>query len=974
MTNTHIAATARRQLLTNSASIIALLVAMPLAAHAADAPAQTAAAVQTADVPAVEEVVITGSRIVRNGYEAPTPVSVLGVEELAAQAPQNIADAVNQMPVFAGSTTPHSANSSTGNGTVGTNSLNLRGLGANRTLVLLDGKRVAPSSQNGSSTGGSVDVNIVPNGLLSRVDVVTGGASAAYGSDALAGVVNFVLDHNFVGVKGSVQGGVTTYGDDRNFAVSLTGGTVFAGGRGHFLVSGDLSYSEGVRGNPRPWAAIGQQVITNPLYTATNGQPQFLSVPHVGLAVAPPGGLITGGPLKGIAFGPGGTPYPFQYGPNGFVGTEMQGGAWQYSRTDLTSDLDAKLERQSVFTRASYDITDNITVYGELQYFHSYNYSHNAYGYQLGTNVIKADNPFIPASIAAQMTALKLTSFTFGTNNTDLPIASPSNDRYFRRHVLGFNGKLDALGTDWTWDAYYEKSTSQITLRVLGNLISANYQNAIDAVTAPNGSIVCRSTLTNPTNGCVPLNVFGVGVASQAAANYATGDGYGNTHLRQDVVAASAHGEPFSSWAGPVSVAFGAEYRYESLSAISSTLDQNSQFFSGNYKASLGHYNVSEGFVEAVVPVAKETAWAKSLDVDLAARFTSYSTSGYVTTWKFGANYAPIDDVRFRVTKSRDIRAPNLGDLYLGGRSNTNFLTDPFTGQAPAVLGVTRGNPALVPEEADTTGAGIVLSPSFFPGFQASFDYYNIAIDGAIASLGAQQIINQCFAGVQNLCPLIIRNGAGVITQVNISPANVLSQSTKGYDIEASYKLPLTNVSSSWDGDLTLRALGTRVISIKTVNNASTPPLLEGAGVLADGGGDGTIPLQAPKFRYTVTASYNLDPVGVTLTAHGISSGKYNTNWIACASGCPTSTQAHPTANINNIDGVTWFDLALNYKILQDTAPSELFFVVSDLTNTSPPVIGGATGSGIFQAQANGNFYPDLRIGRTFRAGVRFKL
>lgn len=949
-------------------SALAVLTALPAVAQ--DAEVQVAQAAPTVQ----EEIVVTGSRIVRNGYEAPTPVSVLGSEDLLTQAPQNIADAVNNLPSFQGSNTPNANNSATGNGTVGTNLLNLRGLNSNRTLVLLDGQRLVGATANGAGDGGAVDVNIIPNALIERVDVVTGGASAAYGSDALSGVVNFVIDRDFTGLKGTIDGGISTFGDMPNYATSLAYGTPFAGGRGHVLVSGEHTWSRGERGFFRPWTEDNWQLMLNPQYTAANGQPQYLVANHVGLALAAPGGLITAGPLKGTTFDPAGNPVMFNYG-TGVAGNFFQEGDWQLSRTDRYSDLSAKVRRNTLFLRTSYDLSDNVTVFGQFHWANSKAYSNNSYPFKFASETIRIDNAFLPEQIRAQMVALNLTTLTMGRNNFDIPIASPSNDRTFRRYMVGIEGNFDAIGTTWNWDAYYQRSTSHNSIRVLDNTVNTYYLRAIDSIRV-NGAAVCRVNAdaipTNDDPNCVPFVYFGLGRNSPAALGYVVENGYGLTRLKQDVIAASVSGEPFSTWAGPVSVAFGAEHRRESLFAFASELDQTSQFYSGNYKNSVGANKVTEGFFETVVPLAKDESFARSLDLNAAVRATEYSNSGYVTTWKIGGTWAPIDDIRFRATQSRDIRAPNMGDLFLGGRSNTGTQTDRFTNTTPVILSVTSGNPNLKPEKADTTGIGAVFSPTFLTGFNASVDFYRIKINGAIATLSAQQIIDQCFEGVTILCPLLVRDGNGVLTRVNIQPANVLSQSTKGLDIEASYNFPLSSIVDSWDGDVSLRALGNRVFSIKTVNNAANPPVAEGAGVNA--ASLGGVPLASPKFTYRLSATYALNPVSVTLSMQGLSAGVYSNIFIECQTGCPAATTAAPTVNNNHIRAVQAYDLSFTYKFLQgDTSNAEAFFVVNNLTNAPPPNVAGSFSAGVY-SRGDGAFYQDWRMGRTFRAGVRFQM
>ena len=216
----------------------------------------------------LQEVVVTGSRVATNASRAPTPVTELGTEQLEAAAPSNIADAINELPQLASSTTTRTGTYNVGNGAAGANFLNLRGFGANRTLVLLDGERVVPST-----VAGIVDVNVIPSALVSRVDIVTGGASAAYGSDAVTGVVNFVLNTNFEGIKGEVQGGETQYGDDRQYRIDLTGGHSFADGRGHAIGSVSYANNDGAFDPAsRPWFN-GSKVMPNPAYAPGNGQP-----------------------------------------------------------------------------------------------------------------------------------------------------------------------------------------------------------------------------------------------------------------------------------------------------------------------------------------------------------------------------------------------------------------------------------------------------------------------------------------------------------------------------------------------------------------------------------------------------------------------------------------------------------------------------------------------------------------------------
>lgn len=969
MTATSTAINARRFGLLTTVSIAAVLAGTPASfAQTAQAPTAT-----------VDEIVVTGTRVVRDGYEAPTPVSVLGMDELNAMAVTNIADAVNRLPSFGAGLTSRNTSGSVSGGIGGLNLLNLRSLGATRTLVLLDGRRVVGANVGGNA-GSAVDINGFPNGLISRIDVVTGGASAAYGSDAVAGVVNFVVDKEFTGIKGVIDTGITTYGDDEQYRVSLSAGTPFAGGRGHILLSGEHAYEHGIKGQPRKWSDRTFVAMNNPSYTATNGQPQILALENIGLGTATGGGLIlscagypgTTCPLRGTQFLQNGTPAPFRFGL--VSGNTMSGGDFQMSRVDKTSiALAQRMERENIFARVSYDIADNVTFFADWIWAYSSAWNPGATSnINFGGINIRADNPFIPASVRTQMTALGITQFTMGNSNQyDMPLLQSLNARTFRSYVAGVEGNFNAFDTAWNWDASWAKSTNHLSFRSPGNRINANYLRATDATTDASGRAVCRINAdADPANDdprCVPYNPMGIGVNSDNP--YVYGTGYGLTKLGQEVWAVNASGEPFSTWAGAVSLAVGGEHRTESMTGIASALDLAAAYFAGNFGASTGSYNVTEGYIETVVPLAKDTEWAKSLDLNAAVRFTDYSTSGFVTTWKAGATFSPIDDLTFRGTISRDIRAPNVGDLFTSDRPGTGTIIDPRNGASSFIVTSVRGNRLLTPEKANAIGVGAVLTPTFLPGFAASVDYYDIDIKDAIASLSAQNYVDRCHDGTgPQLCPFITRDAAGNVTFVAVVPANILSQSTRGMDIEASYTLPLSTIADAWEGEVRLRGLATKVFSLKTVDSLGT---IEGAGIQADGGviGLGSA-LSAPKFRYMMSAVYDNGPFSATVTMRGIGSGVFNTSFITCTTGCPAATARNPTINLNYVPSIAYFDLAFDYGFMDDAI--ETYFTAENVFDKDPPFVVGQRGSGFYAGQGNTSLYD--RLGRVFRAGVRFRM
>lgn len=946
-----------------NASVCATALLMGGAANA-----QTTTA-QPADKPAVDEIVVTGSRVVRNGYQAPTPVTVVGNDEIKRSATPNIADYVNTLPAVSGSTTPQTTVTSVGAGRQGVNSLNLHNIGDIRTLTLLDGRRVG-----GAINDGVVDVSQLPQQLISRVDVVTGGASASYGSDALSGVVNFVLDTKFTGLKGEVSGGETTYSDDKNYKVELSGGTRFAGDRGHFLLGGLVSHEDGVY-NPsnRPWTKPGYAFINNPAYTATNGQPQVLLRPGVALDTATLGGAIACSAtsacksLRGIAFGPGGTPYNLTFGP--IVSDPIMAGGSLGSnnlRQGVDNSLVPRQNRDNIFSRVSYDLTNDWNVFAEGSYAHLDTDTRYYYGGFSNTLTVKPDNPYMPASIASQITALGLASVPFGTMKGDIGASGAHAEHSTVRAVGGIDGQFNVFSNDWKLSAYYQFSRSTLLNIATHATLLPNWNLAIDAVKNASGQIVCRSTLTNPNNGCVPFNLFGAGVNTAAAIAYVTGNPYQNSHFEENVVSFNIAGEPFQIWAGPVSLAFGAEYRTEGAGGVADAITQASP---GNWDTTgglptIGSYQVADGYIETVVPLAKDAVFAKTLSFNGAARAVKYDTGAYVP-WKVGLEYTPpIEGIRFRAVASKDVREANLADRYAGVFQAQSSFSDPNNnGASTTARSLTSGNPNLAPEIGQTYTAGVVLQPAFLRGFSASIDYYQVNITNAIGSLTVQQIVNTCYAGNAAACALIVKTpGAANQYDVTTKPLNLAQEATRGIDFESGYRFNLADVWSKMAGAVTIRGLATNYISYTVNSGIAGSIVTQRAGVYT-----------LPHWKYDFSINYDQGPVSVTGTARGVTSSVINSAYIQCSAGCPTATANHPTYDNIQVAGATYFDLALIYRFGR-ARRYEAFFNIRNIANQDPAVVAlGPTG---YQSWTNNpasalNFDT---LGRVFSAGFRFKL
>ncbi len=926
-----------------------------------------AIAQQNNDDATIEEVVVTGSLIQRSGYETPTPVSSLGEEEFRQMPVTQIGEVVERLPAFQGSQNSRN-NVSVSDGTSGTNLLDLRGLGANRTLILLDGKRVVGASIGGTR-GGAVDISNLPSGLVERVEVITGGASATYGADALAGVVNFMLDKDYEGFKVRAQGSRTTHGDGDAYVAGFSGGMAFSDGRGHFLVDVERGYDKGIEGKPRDWAEPMKALIPNPAYSSDNTQPFYTTIDEAGLSIATYGGLIISGPLRGTQFGQGGQPMPFEFG-DPISGIWMSGGDWKTSTLHQVTGLAMEQERDSVFLRTSYELTDSTSVYGEMLYSDSLSTNPaTAFAFRLGNITINRDNPFIPQSVQDQMDANGITSFRMGSVNGDGGNIQFQSQRKMTRFVLGAEGELDLAGDAWNWEASFVTNENDIKQKTPNNLNNAKYNLATDVVLDGNGSPACRINADlDPTNddpACAPYNNMGLGVASPEALAYAYTTGWLNMKIKQEVFSGSVSSEPFENWAGPVSVAFGASYRTEEVGdSESSAVDQAGVLTGGNYNPTFGDYDVTEYYTETVVPLLADQPLAQMLDINAAYRWTDYSTSGNVETWKVGLNWRPTEDLRFRVTRSRDIRAPSLGDLFDAGTSGTGTIRDPFLNDREyQLVSQTRGNPVVNPEIGDTTGIGFVYQPSWFEGFAVSLDRYDIDVEGAIISIGSQAVVDRCFDGNATVCGSIERDPvSNEITRVINQPQNALFQHARGYDLEMSYRFPLSNLSSGLDGDLSFRTLITHVDKLETNDGVV---VADGVGKLGPSIGAPSFGLNSAENRFLASVTYANGRFDSTLTARGMGEGVYDNRYVECAPGsCPVSTATNPTVSDNHIDSITYYDLGFNYALENGRA----YLSFQNVLDEDPAEVASTS---FWSGPGNMTFYE--RMGRIVRVGFNYE-
>jgi outer membrane receptor protein involved in Fe transport len=949
-------------------------------AQAAQAPEATAA------VPEANVVRISGSRIASRGFTQPTPTTSLSSADLEKAAKPNLFNTLAELPALQGSTGRTTSTNSTSSGIQGLSSLSLRGLGTIRTLTLLDGQRVV-----GANVTGVTDVSQFPQLLVKRVDVVTGGASASYGSDAVGGVVNFITDKKFTGFKANVEGGQTRYHDDKSGTLQAAWGKGFMDDRLHATVSGEFSKENGidspgfgeVGAGGRTWYrnTVFQR---RPLSQTTDGKPEYMAIDHAQQYQYSKYGLITSGPLQGTAFGDGGVPYQFNYGSNGVptgtgqvtncvnpfcVGGDLSGSV------GAGTNLAMNFKRQVAYTRLSWDLDADNEIYFTANYAQvKSHFSPNPGAAKQANLTIQCDNPFLPASIAAACAANNIKSFQYGTANAIFPEnINVHPTRTQRRFVVGADGKFNLFGKEWSYDAYAEHGENTTNINVHDITLNTRYNNAIDAVRDASGKIVCRNAVA-AANGCVPLNIIGNNPVDPAAWGYvAPGAGpIQRTTQSQDVASANFNGEIWEGWAGPLSMATGAEWRREKYDVhgdpygagvspdsiggaaypldptLNSTVGNN--WYAGNYHNGAGSYNVREAYIELNLPVLKSDTWGEA-NLNLADRQTKYSTAGSVSSWKIGATWkTPIDGLRFRAVSSKDVRAPNLSELFAAPVVVNNQVQ--YQGNTVSVQQRTVGNTNLRPEIARNNSFGIVLSqPSWAPGFSTSLDYYDIKVNDVISTLSIQQEVDLCVAGNQEICQAMVLNSPGN-NYVTVQNFNLASLHLKGFDIESAYRTNLDKFNLP--GRFTVRALATRTLHFITDSGVVGTIPSEGAGVNLG---------NTPKWKLLATQSWDNDKLSLTLTERWFSDGKYSNEYIECQTNCPVSTLIHPTIYDNKMKGATYVDFGGSYNVSKQMM---VYFKIDNLADRDPEPA----------PQANPSFAinPALYdvVGRTYRAGLRY--
>lgn len=900
-------------------------------------------------------IIVTGSRIVRPDLEASSPVTTLSQEQFKQSNSPTVEKLLAQNPQFV----PAIA-STVNNGNPGVATIDLRGLGDNRTLVLVNGKR-----QVSYDSEGTVDVNAIPVALIKRVDVLTGGASAVYGSDAVAGVVNFILDDRFTGLQADASSQITQQGDGQVYDLSLTGGLEFGGGRGNIVVSGGYT--------KRDIVYQGSRSFANPARFSDD-----LS----------PGGSSTAVPtVIDNTFNNSANDY-YQIGANNDFVPYYQ--PYNYAPPNY---LVVPQERYTATALLRYELTDGIEFFGRGNFMSSKVNSQSAptgtFGY---TFDIAPDNAFLTDQQRDLLFNSPLStinpdgSTTIGIRRRI--VESGGRTTTYDNQAWQFVGGLRGQVSDLNWEVFAQYSQSKRDIAYLNDITYARTAQALDAIVGPNG-IQCRDT----SNGCVPVNLFTNDPISPDALGFILTGGRQKDKTTQFVAGGSLSGDISgltSPWAeNPVAFAVGVEYRREgartSVDAAYASGDLIG--YGQGFNLAPYHFDTKEIYGELRVPVVADKPFFNSLSLELGYRYSDYSTVGGVHAYKAGGDWSPARGIRFRGLYQRAVRAPNIYELTappvsiienlatdpcangnpvgnatltalcLGtGAPGSTYTVDnipgPVAGQINAFDG---GNRNLKAEKSDTYTLGVVLTPSQVPGLSVSVDWFDITINNAIDALGGspQNVVDGCFLVAQDLsspyCQAITRNAltgslSGNITYgVDQAYANSAFIQTKGIDVGVNYDHRIGS------GQISIALNGTW-LDTYAKQGATFVPVTECAGRF--GFSCNLAPI--PKWKHVAAVTYSNS--GVTLMGRWRYFGK-------------VKQDVGTDILVSTIKAQNYFDATLSFNIEKSFT---FRLGVENLFDKQPPIVGSEAGSTTHNAA---NTFPTVydALGRQFFAGITAK-
>ena len=897
---------------------------------------------------AVEKISVTGSRIKRQELVSSSPINIINEVAIEITGASNVADFLNELP-SAG--IPGSADTNTNfrTSTTGLNTIDLRNLGPERTLILVNGRRHIGGSA-GSST---VDVSMIPVSLVERVEVVTGGASAVYGSEAITGVINFIMKDNFEGFEIEGRYGDSDIGGGDRTDLSLTVGSNFADDKGNAVLF--LGHSDSGVLNSRD-----RKLSANDANNSSFGPKGNFQIPG--------GGFITQDDDTGI------WDKPLVLAEDGFDRNQVR-------------IIKVPTKRTQVSANINYEINDHFNFFSETSYNQLTSFSRLepsivgdfiSVGNSIANIRIPIDNAFVPAELRSAVLAGDPDATEIAMRRRFVELGPRSSDvqRRVFRTALGFEG---IINDDWEYEVYYQYGNFGQDQTNGGVFNTLNFYNALRVEADGEGGFQCADSFAKDL-GCVPIDVFGAGSISGAALDWVSVDSQLTSKMEQEVIGATISGVAFELPAGDVGVAFGYEWREEESRFNSDSLAQSGLTSGNTTPNTVGEFDVNEFFIEAVIPVLSEQPLAHYLGLEFAVRYSDYSTTGDTTTYKASLDWSPTEDLKIRGGFSTAVRAPNIGELFdpgsetfrdfvdpcafggAGGTSSTgetyqeqsatvqaNCATipgtatlDPFGNNIRSAGGLSAGNPDLIQEESEATTVGFVYTPTQIENLSFTMDYYKITVDNAINEFSAQTTVDQCVRQESfpnnPFCDLIERDPiSGLVNRINALAINVAEYEVEGVDFTADYSMQLG------EGNLILGMVGNHSMANDFV------PFAGGEAVDSQG------EIGAPDWKVNLNATYRMDYLTVAWSTRLLDR---------------VFVENDQKENFGEIGSFVYHDLQARYT-LDDEGMYEVYAGVDNLFDKEPPLLGQGVPGDITGTNTASDVYDAIR--RYYYVGFKLR-
>lgn len=931
-----------------------LAVIAALAAGATPAAAQNTPPATAPQANSDGDITVTGSRIPRRDFESASPIQTVLADDVRESSTVSIDQYLAYLPQFGASFGQSSSNS----GNFGGANVNLHYLGANRTLTLVDGRRMATSE-----SGGSTDVSTIPVALIQSVEIITGGASAVYGSDAIAGVVNFKLNDRFEGLRVSGLAGITDRHDGARYSIDAVYGWRAPSGRGGFVAFAGYNLTREIDAATRPATAVsnvvtfvnGAPVISQ---FVANGLPNGAFIPAVTNlptqaavdAVFATYGVAPGTVLRTGAIGFNNDNTLFSNAP---LRNLRDGTARDPYYTNFNPGVYSQLpsERISLGLLADWEFADWLTVYGRFFYVDS-TVTRSINPLTITVNVPRT-NPFVPAALQTILASRPTPGATFSVSR----ILNDFGNRTARYEAETFSGVIGARGSfaeGWTYDIYFSRNRiDRDEVAVGGAYITARLNTLIAA--ADGGASLCAGG----------LDLFGIAPISQACVDYLSYQPRTFTRSDQTVVEGTVTGSLFPIWGGDVKVALGAAYRRDSFTTVGDP-QINAGAITGGLRTSssiASRFEVREVFGEIFIPLLSEVPLAHRLEASFGYRRSDYTVSRDADAYKAELVYAPIRQLTFRGTYQRAVRAPGASELFLPTTpSNESSTQDPcsvtsayrlgniagvtpanvralcLTQGVPAVVidtfvgptaatGTRVGNPNLSPEIADTYTVGAVIRPDFggslFRNLSLSVDYWDISLNNAISQLSFNDSLTRCFnfrganpnyAPTNAFCQNFGRNANGQLTNAVVTFTNIGGLKVAGIDFQLDWRIPI----EKWNGSFDINFSGSYLTRVQRQAIIGDPfdNLL---------GSIGNIPNSAfPKFRSTLSTQLTIGDFDI------------GARWRHMSAMIGQATRLSPTVLSLGSPAMDYLDASIGWRL---ESGFRLRFGVDNLTDRQPPIL-----------------------------------